>query len=213
MHARLPKSASAIHHIDGNPANNGITNLAALCLDHHDMASMQLGLTKKLKPNQVRTYKKRWEAECAADMKALTRDRENFFVTLYKNPPRIREQFVRLSDETRRKAVIDLARAISGDEKAKSKEGGFKFQLLPGRGAETASWRGVSQAGVAKGKPDRGRSPDAGPRSDDDFDSAEIRGLAGGRVYQGQECDPFGPYMRGEEICGVDRPPSGGQQM
>jgi len=39
--------------------------------------------------------------------------------------------------------------------------------------------------------------PDHG--SYDDLDSTEIRGLAGGRVYQGQECDPFGPCLRREE--------------
>ena len=33
----------------------------------------------------------------------------------------------------------------------------------------------------------------------------EICGLAGGRVYQGQECDPFGPCIRREEaqFCGA----------
>jgi len=30
---------------------------------------------------------------------------------------------------------------------------------------------------------------------DHDFDSAEIRGLTGGRFYQGQECHPFGPCV------------------
>jgi putative transposase len=31
------------------------------------------------------------------------------------------------------------------------------------------------------------------------YASTEIRGLAGGRIYQGQECDPFGPCIWGEE--------------
>jgi putative transposase len=35
--------------------------------------------------------------------------------------------------------------------------------------------------------------------SHDDFDSAEIRGLAGGWIYQGQECNPFGPRLWREE--------------
>ena len=34
---------------------------------------------------------------------------------------------------------------------------------------------------------------------DHDFDSAEIRGLTGGRFYQGQECHPFGPCVWREE--------------
>ncbi|WP_375310954.1 HNH endonuclease signature motif containing protein [Bradyrhizobium sp. A5] len=136
-----------IHHIDGDPKNNELANLAALCVDHHDMASMQLGLTKKLKPNEVRTYKKEWEARCAADMKALSRDRENFFVTLYKNPPRIREQFSRLPDSVRRAAVVDVARAIAGEEKDKLKEGGFNFQMLPRRNDMTLACLASAEKG------------------------------------------------------------------
>src|SRR6202044_2822786 len=41
-------------------------------------------------------------------------------------------------------------------------------------GVETTPRGGVSQTGAAKGKPDRRRAPDAGSRSHDDFDSAEI---------------------------------------
>src|SRR5712672_1285850 len=67
------------------------------------------------------------------------------------------------------------------------------------RRAEKAPRRGVSQAGAAEGKPDRRGALDAGPRSHDDFDSAEIRGLTGGRFYQGQECHPFGPCVWREE--------------
>ena len=54
------------------------------------------------------------------------------------------------------------------------------------RGVETAPRGGVSQAGAAKRKPDRRRSPDAGSRSHDDFDSTEIRGLAGSRFIKGK---------------------------
>jgi hypothetical protein len=56
-----------------------------------------------------------------------------------------------------------------------------------------------SKLAQQKGKPDRRRSPDAGPRSDDDFDSIKICGFAGGRIYQGQKRDPFGPCIRREE--------------
>ncbi|WP_439408386.1 hypothetical protein ACNJX9_08060 [Bradyrhizobium sp. DASA03076] len=141
------KARVQIHHIDGDPNNNEFANLAALCLDHHDMASMQIGLTKKLKPNEVRTYKKEWEERCAADVKALSRDRENFFVTLYKNPPRIREQFSRLSESVRTAAAADVARAISGEEKKKSKEGGFNFQMLPRRDDKTLACLASAEKG------------------------------------------------------------------
>src|SRR5216683_6721095 len=72
-------------------------------------------------------------------------------------------------------------------------------QKDPVWGVETASRRGLLQVGAAKGKPSRRRPSHAGSRSHDDLDSTKIRGLAGGRIYQGQECDPFGPCLWGEE--------------
>src|SRR5207342_1194114 len=67
------------------------------------------------------------------------------------------------------------------------------------RGAETASRRGLPQACTAEGKASRRRPSHAGSRSHDDLDSTKIRGLAGGRIYQGQECHPFGPCLWGKE--------------
>src|SRR6266436_5221058 len=61
----------------------------------------------------------------------------------------------------------------------------------PVRGAETASRRCLPQAGAAEGKPSRRRPSHAGSRSHDDLDSTKICGLASGRIYQGQECDPL----------------------
>ena len=61
----------------------------------------------------------------------------------------------------------------------------------------TASGGGVPQAGCTKGKQDRGGAPSSGPRALDDFHPAEIRGVAGGRVHQGQECDPLGSGAAG----------------
>jgi hypothetical protein len=49
------------------------------------------------------------------------------------------------------------------------------------RRAEAASGRGVPQTRSAEGEQGRGRPSDAGSRSYDDFDSAEICGLAAGR--------------------------------
>src|SRR5882672_1166498 len=55
-----------------------------------------------------------------------------------------------------------------------------------------ASWGGVSQAGATEREPDRGGSSSCGSRAYVDFDSAEICGVAGGWLHQGEECDPFG---------------------
>src|SRR6516162_3552485 len=66
-------------------------------------------------------------------------------------------------------------------------------------GTEAASRRYVPQAGLAEGEPDRRRSPLGGSCSHDDLDPTEVRCFAGGRLYQGQECDPPGPDLRREE--------------
>ncbi len=55
-----------VHHIDGNNSNNLAANLAVLCLVHASGADAglkkgKLGSGKKLKPDEVREYKKIWE--------------------------------------------------------------------------------------------------------------------------------------------------------
>jgi hypothetical protein len=126
------KARVQIHNIDGNPSNNDVANLAALCTDHHDLATMQLGLTKKLTPEEVKEHKRTWEAQCQADILALARDRINFYATLYKNPPRIRQSFLALSEEERRLAVKRAAEAIVGEHPDKSSDAGFDWQAVPG---------------------------------------------------------------------------------
>jgi hypothetical protein len=49
-----------IHHIDGDPANNDISNLAVLCLDCHTQTLISGGFYRKLDANQVRLYRDDW---------------------------------------------------------------------------------------------------------------------------------------------------------
>jgi putative transposase len=66
-------------------------------------------------------------------------------------------------------------------------------------GASQAPGRGIPQARGAERSKDRGRASDARPRSHDDLDAAEIRGVTGSRLHQGQERDPLGAArLRGE---------------
>lgn len=53
-----------IHHIDGNPSNNKIENLAVLCLDCHSLVTGNEGLGRSYSPNEVSSYKKAWEKLC-----------------------------------------------------------------------------------------------------------------------------------------------------
>lgn len=97
-----------LHHIDGDPSNNDPENIAALCLDHHDMASMQIGLTKKLQPDQIRSYKTQWESVCEVDARALSRKRFAFYYSMYKNPPRLLAAYQSLTDEERTIAAFGI---------------------------------------------------------------------------------------------------------
>lgn len=67
-----------IHHIDGNPSNNELENLAVLCIYHHDLANIglkrgKLGQGKKITPNEVRVYKNDWEKRVEAEIKVEKR--------------------------------------------------------------------------------------------------------------------------------------------
>jgi len=49
-----------IHHIDENPSNNVIDNLAVLCFDCHDQTMVKGGFGRKLDANQIMKYRSEW---------------------------------------------------------------------------------------------------------------------------------------------------------
>jgi hypothetical protein len=49
-----------LHHIDSDPTNNDIENLAVLCLDCHMQTLISGGFYRKLDANQVRLYRDDW---------------------------------------------------------------------------------------------------------------------------------------------------------
>lgn len=92
---------------------------------------MQIGLTKKLQPDQVKHYKATWEQRCRDDLLALAQDRVGYYVTLYKNPSRIRELFSALLPAERHTAVALLLKEIPEEDKLKSNDAGYQWQLTP----------------------------------------------------------------------------------
>lgn len=58
-----------IHHIDGNPGNNALTNLCVLCIEHHAQASSKGTMTKGLEPTLLRKYKSHWESIVATHIR------------------------------------------------------------------------------------------------------------------------------------------------
>ncbi len=58
-----------IAHVDQDPSNNKLENLAWLCLDHHDEYDSKTSQSKKLKKGEVTHYKKELELLYAAEAK------------------------------------------------------------------------------------------------------------------------------------------------
>ena len=60
------------------------------------------------------------------------------------------------------------------------------------RATERASWGDIPEVGTAEGKPGGGRSSDGGSCAHVAVDTAEVCGIAGGWVHQGEECHSLG---------------------
>ena len=57
---RTPNKGTQIHHIDENPFNNDIENLAVLCLECHSKTQMKGGFVRRLSPDVIKEYNKSW---------------------------------------------------------------------------------------------------------------------------------------------------------
>lgn len=51
------KKGDHIHHLDSIPSNNNINNLALLCFNHHDLATIKGSLSKKLSRQTILNYR------------------------------------------------------------------------------------------------------------------------------------------------------------
>jgi len=51
------KKGDHIHHLDGNSNNNNIDNLALLCFEHHNLATIKNSLSKTLKKEAIIKYR------------------------------------------------------------------------------------------------------------------------------------------------------------
>lgn len=120
-----------LHHIDDNPSHNDPANIACLCLNHHNMATMVVGLTKKLQPDAVRAYKAEWELHCSNDILALSRQRFTFYYCIYKNPQRIIGAFASLSEAERVSAAQSLRDRLLDEEPRKKEDSLFGFNAVP----------------------------------------------------------------------------------
>ena len=53
-----------IHHIDGDPSNNDLDNLAPLCPNCHDQAGLKRPLSNRLTPERIKKLRNMWYTYC-----------------------------------------------------------------------------------------------------------------------------------------------------
>lgn len=62
----LPERAVQIHHIDDNPSNNAVDNLAVLCLQDHEYTQVRGGFGRKLRAPDVIKHRDEWVRRVSA---------------------------------------------------------------------------------------------------------------------------------------------------
>lgn len=62
---RCPKKTIQIHHIDENPSNHNIENLALLCLECHNETQIRGGFGRKLDAELVKCFRNAWHEDMA----------------------------------------------------------------------------------------------------------------------------------------------------
>ena len=120
-----------IHHINGDPTDNKISNLAVLCLPHHSQAtSGSGGLAALLKAADILSYKRRWEDACKDRLSKGARACNAFFMVDYKNAERIRHIFGQLTTTEYRQAFDHLVYELREEDKLRQEQG-FYNSLEP----------------------------------------------------------------------------------
>ena len=87
---RIRSKPVQIHHLDDDPTNNSITNLAVLCFDCHRETMIRGGFDRKLDSDQIILYRKDWlqkvgksrSREVAARDAIQARDHEDFALAM-----------------------------------------------------------------------------------------------------------------------------------
>ena len=124
-------SGVQIHHINGDRDDNRFSNLAVLCLEHHDEATPpQSGLTAKLREEEIREYKEDWEEKCRKRREKAARSRTAFFMVDYKNAERLRQLFSRLAPPEYEEAYQKLREELKVESKLREEQG-FDASIEP----------------------------------------------------------------------------------
>jgi hypothetical protein len=136
------KKGDHIHHIDSNPNNNDIDNLALLCFEHHDLATIKNSLSKKLSKDAIIEYrqhhyqvisKKRQETLANLDnpvielsteilltisknaliMLKLEKIKSKYFSATWENRPKILKRLEKYYDHANPRLAYDIFRFLN----------------------------------------------------------------------------------------------------
>jgi hypothetical protein len=129
------KGGVQIHHINSDSSDNRLENLAVLCLDHHDKATSPKGLSASLKPEEIKTYKERWETSCEELNYKTARSRTAFFMVDYKNAERIRQLYTQLTKSELLTAYEKVKNELIEEDPLRESQG-FDVSLEP-----NTSWK------------------------------------------------------------------------
>jgi hypothetical protein len=79
LKANIDEKDGQIAHLDRNPSNNSLDNLAWLCLSHHDQYDSVRGQTKRLTFEEVKSYREQLYSQLAALMSKGAEEQDERF--------------------------------------------------------------------------------------------------------------------------------------
>jgi hypothetical protein len=97
-----------IHHIDGDPSNGSIANLAVVCLDCHSRVTGVQGLGRHYGAGEVRQYKRAWEQVVLYRRSKFKPPSRASQRELIGQIDMIMCQILATSDSTRRKELLEV---------------------------------------------------------------------------------------------------------
>ena len=104
----IPRKDVQIHHIDGKPNNNQLSNLAVVCLDCHSLVSGTRGLGRQYGTGEIRKHKRTWEQVVAAQRRVYKPPSRALQRELIGQVDLVICQILATKEHARRKELLDV---------------------------------------------------------------------------------------------------------
>jgi hypothetical protein len=187
-----------IHHIDDNPTNHAIDNLAVLCLDHHQKTQLRGGFAKQLKAADVIRFRSDWVRRVS-----MRRDKADQIVIAHMTGTTPKQLTDEDWDKPSEAKVIGLLNALPSLRRATIAQAQPRWDTGISSEMRQGSYDAIELLERAWRQLARFYPPDHfGGRPADQFLSEFISGRF---AWHRRLCDPFGPGSSGtivHEIVG-----------